>query len=407
MAKDIATKFCPRCKKVMKVTDFYKSNNLEKYKDGYIDVCKQCFVAHLDNWDPDTYVPLLAEIDVPYIPDEWNSLLAKWGADPSKMTATTIIGKYLAKMKLSQYNKYKFADSDHVNKMRENNLRTTLKASGMTEAQIDETVADSKVAAPPKPIMEAEPIVAPMDEMDKMDFDLTDEDINYLKLKWGPTYKPFEWVQLEKLYQDMMASYDIQTAGHIDTLKMICKTSLKMNQLIDLGDVEGALKMTKAQDTLMKSGKFTAAQNKAENGEYVDSISEIAMLCEKEGFIPRFYDETPNDKVDWIIKDNQSYAKKLITEEMNLGDMLERALKQIEEDKNREEDSDVSDFEEELFADTKDTELSDDDMLAFREYEDELEKKDFKQMVEDYEKEERKWKRIRGEDEDDGTEGNS
>jgi hypothetical protein len=37
-----------------------------------------------------------------------------------------------------------------------------------------------------------------------------------------------------------MESYDIQSAGHIDTLKMICKTSLKANQLLDMGDVDAA-----------------------------------------------------------------------------------------------------------------------------------------------------------------------
>ena len=54
----------------------------------------------------------------------------------------------------------------------------------------------------------------------------------------------------------MMLSYDIQGAGHIDTLKLICKTSLKANQLIDIGDVDGAQKMVKMYDALMKSGKF-------------------------------------------------------------------------------------------------------------------------------------------------------
>ena len=66
--------------------------------------------------------------------------------------------------------------------------------------------------------------------------DLTDEDRIYLRLKWGKTYKPEEWVRLEQLYNEMMESYDIQSAGHIDTLKLICKTSLKANQLIDIGD---------------------------------------------------------------------------------------------------------------------------------------------------------------------------
>ena len=70
----------------------------------------------------------------------------------------------------------------------------------------------------------------------EVDLGLTEEETQYLRLKWGNTYKPSEWVQLEQLYQEMMKSYDIQTAGHKDTLKLICKTSLKANQLIDYGD---------------------------------------------------------------------------------------------------------------------------------------------------------------------------
>jgi len=34
-----------------------------------------------------------------------------------------------------------------------------------------------------------------------------------------------------------MDSFDIQGAARIDTLKMICKTSLKMNEAIDCGDI--------------------------------------------------------------------------------------------------------------------------------------------------------------------------
>ena len=105
----------------------------------------------------------------------------------------------------------------------------------------------------------------------------------------------------------MMDSYDIQTAGHIDTLKLICKTSLKANQLIDIGDIDGYQKMSKVYDSLMKSGKFTAAQNKAENGEFIDSISELVSLCEKDGFIPRYYIDSPKDKVDETLFDMKSY----------------------------------------------------------------------------------------------------
>ena len=141
----------------------------------------------------------------------------------------------------------------------------------------------------------------------------------------------------------MSNSYDIQGAGHEDTLKLICKTSLKANQLIDIGDVDGAQKMVKMYDGLMKSGKFTAAQNKAENGEYLDSISEFVLLCEKEGFIPRFYIEQPNDRVDETIKDLKDYTHSLVVEEMNLGNLIENAVKEMALQEAKEEDEDVED----------------------------------------------------------------
>jgi hypothetical protein len=45
----------------------------------------------------------------------------------------------------------------------------------------------------------------------------------------------------------------------LNTLKLACKCSLKANQLLDIGDIDGAQKATKMYDGLMKSGKWTAA----------------------------------------------------------------------------------------------------------------------------------------------------
>lgn len=49
---------------------------------------------------------------------------------------------------------------------------------------------------------------AGMDE-DVNDLDLTEDDIKFLRLKWGRAYNPSEWVQLEQLYNEMTSSYDI------------------------------------------------------------------------------------------------------------------------------------------------------------------------------------------------------
>ena len=201
------------------------------------------------------------------------------------------------------------------------------------------------------------------------EIDLTDEDRIYLRLKWGKTYKPEEWVRLEQLYNDMMNSYDIQGAGHEDNLKLLCKTSLKANQLIDIGDVEGFQKMSKVYDTLMKSGKFSAAQNKAESGEYIDSVGELVAICEKDGFIPRYYLGEPNDKVDQTILDMKRYTRTLITEETNLGNLIEEAIKnnQKEDEAAAAADQDVDTG---LLDDIEEIEqqLKDDDFEEYSEF---------------------------------------
>ena len=101
--------------------------------------------------------------------------------------------------------------------------------------------------------------------------------------------------------------------------------------------------MSKVYDSLMKSGKFTAAQNKAETGEYVDSISELVELCEREGFIPRFYIDQPNDQVDATLQDLKYYTHTLVTEEMNLGNLIENAIKEMAKEEAKEEDEDIDD----------------------------------------------------------------
>ena len=345
--------FCKKCNRTMRGTEFYTSNNLEKFpNDGKLDQCKKCLTMHVDNYNPDTYLWIIQDIDVPWVPDEWNKLLAKYGQDKSKLTGMTILGRYLSKMKLKQYKDYRWKDTEHLREVANSKMETTMKQSGYSAAEIAEVIEkatfkipDGELVEPPHPEPQqpfyVEDYLQPQEE-EIDDLDLTDDDKIYLRLKWGKAYKPEEWVRLEQLYNEMMESYDIQSAGHIDTLKLLCKTSLKANQLIDIGDVEGFQKMSKVYDQLMKSGKFTAAQNKAEQGEFVDSISELVTLCEKEGFIPRYYTDGPMDRVDETLEDMKHYTHSLVTQEMNLGNLIENAVKQMarEEAKPSEEDSD-------------------------------------------------------------------
>lgn len=380
---DTRTFYCEKCKKTMRADQFYGSNNTDKYPEGKLKICKQCMTLRVDNWDPDTYLWILQECDVPYIPEEWNKLMLSYAKDRSKVTGTTIIGRYLSKMKLAQFKQYRWQDSEFLQDMANKKTEETMKRQGYSAAEIATVLSGQQLAMPDKPLempdLTPEPAVfgyetamsQPEDYFTEqlgididLGADLTDEDKRYLLIKWGKAYKPEEWVKLEQLYKEMEESYDIQGAGHEDILKLVCKTSLKANQLLDIGDVDAAQKMVKMYDGLMKSGKFTAAQNKAENGEYLDSIGELVVICEKEGFIPRYYTGGPNDRVDETLMDLKNYTHSLVVDEMNLGNLIENAVKQMVEQEAKEEDEDV---EDELEYENLD-ELKDEDFAEFGEF---------------------------------------
>ena len=349
------TYYCEKCNRTMNASEFYGSNNLEKYPTGKLNQCKKCITMHVDNWNPDTYLWILQEADVPYVPKEWQSLMMKYATNPSEVTGTTILGRYLSKMKLKQYKDTRWKDTERLQELEDAKLEQTMKRQGYDAVQIMEAKEKGRVfTMPDKPLQEPvyeDTTIVPQEDYfaqqngPEEDLDLTEEDRTYLRLKWGKTYKPEEWVKLEQLYEEMMASYDIQGAGHKDTLKLICKTSLKANQLIDIGDIEGFQKMSKVYDSLMKSGKFTAAQNKSESSGEFDSISELVEMCEREGFIPRYYTEGPMDKVDETLNDLKNYTHTLVTEEMNLGNLIEAAVKNMVDQENREEDEDIEDVD--------------------------------------------------------------
>ena len=385
--------YCKKCNRTMGADQFYGSNNLEKYPNGKLDTCKKCITMHVDNFNPDTYMWILQECDVPYVPDEWHKLLEKYAYDRDKLTGMTILGRYLSKMKLKQHKDYRWKDTAFLQEMADTKKEQAMKRQGYDAQEIALQLEKDRQYLPEdgiakEPIYDETPSAqypvedyfAEQCEGEELNIDLTDEDKTYLRLKWGKTYKPEEWVKLEQLYEEMMQSYDIQGAGHIDTLKLICKTSLKANQLIDMGDIEGFQKMSKVYDSLMKSGNFTAAQNKSESGEFVDSIGELIELCEKDGYIERYYIESPNDKVDLTIQDMQRYTRTLIEEETNISTMVEKALRENAKEDEEDAKNNESDIIDEADLSIEDLEktLRDEDYTDFEDFKDELAQEDAK-----------------------------
>ena len=370
--------YCEKCHRTMKDTNFYT------YKDGRkTEMCKACMTMHIDNFNPDTFLWLLEKMDVPYIPGEWNSLRDKaYAKDSTKMNGMSVFGKYISKMKLKQWKNYTWEDTEKLKAEAEakdrksqaereeadRKLKQDLEDGKITEAEYKTlTSTESQYAqgpmmmAPPKEYVNMYNENSFMTEEELVDpaAELTQDDKLYLAMKWGRLYKPSEWIELEKHYNEMMNSFDIQDADTKSTLILLCKTDLKMNQAIDQGDVDGFQKLSRVSDSFRKSAKFTAAQNKEDKNDYVDSIGELVAICEKEGFIPRFPTDIPQDKVDKTLKDMNNYLYKLVTQDLGFGQQIEDSLKKIQLQKE------MNDSEIKLDDDDIVNELLDDDYEDF------------------------------------------
>ena len=351
---------CQKCGRTKEQIMFYT------YKDGSKPkICKECTLMHVDIWDPNTFVWLLQEYDVPWLPWEWESLREKaYAKNPNKKNDTTVFGKYLSKMKLKQFKDYGWADTQELTKQHE--LAAAAKgeqdlalqqmyAKQYQNGQISEAQYRTLVKADiqrkldkPKPV-DYQPVGQNnlynqknfMAEQDIPDLakDLTEEDKKMLVLKWGRYYTPQEWIELETFYNQMINSFDIQDADTRSTLILICKNNLKMNQAIDQGDLQGYQKLARVSDTLRKSAKFTAAQNKQKTNEFIDSVGQLVDYCQKNGGrIPQFKVEKDKDIVDTIIRDLKTYTKTLVYEDPALKREIEDYLKKVKSNERQKQD---------------------------------------------------------------------
>ena len=365
-----AMKMCQKCGRMKNAdTQFYQYKNGEK-----TELCKDCLTMHIDNFDPNTYLWLLEKMDVPYIPEEWNILRDRAFAKNPLLNGMSVFGKYLSKMKLKQFKDYGWADTDKLNAERDLKNRENLEERQKYDEELKEKMENGEITEAEfktltsTPTQKEDMLINPeryipgandaysnpdtyIDEsLIDVGAELTQEDKIYLATKWGRLYKPSEWVELEKKYTDMMNSFDIQDADSMNTLILICKTDLKMNQALDCSDFEGYQKLSKVSNDLRKSAKFTAAQNKEKKDDYVDSIGQLVSVCEREGFIPRYAIDIPQDKVDATLKDMNEYVKKLVTQDLGFGQQIEDSIRKIQIQKEMEQNAD-QDLTDEDFAD--------------------------------------------------------
>lgn len=374
---------CEKCGRERPEKDFFKM------KTGKRDtLCKACLTTYIDNYKPETFLWILERYNVPYIEDLWEQqiqkILAKQG--PAKFGSGSVIGQYIRLMNMTQYKEYTFLDTDRIKYEKEKKkaeeaarkeaknedkedyikaLQEKMEKGEISEAQFMTLTAEEEESSKP-----ASYIIPNATSEEDLLKSLTVDDQVYLMTKWGAYYKPSEWIQMEKMYNNYSNEYELNIDRE-EALKKICKVSLKMDQAIDSGDITGSKNYAGILDTLRKSAKFTEAQNKEEIVEReLDSIGELIALCERDGGIieqfPINPDEYPQDKIDFTIKDLKAYNYNLVVNELGLGDLIESYIEKLE----KREELDAAEVNDMILSTEEEAEqlLTDEEAIDFQNY---------------------------------------
>ena len=401
MAK--AQVYCEKCHKTMSEDNFYT------LKDGTkAPLCKKCLTMHIDNFDEETYLWVLQMLDLPYVPIEWNKIRKKaWEKDGAeKMNGMSVLGKYISLMKLKQWRIYGWDDTERIAAKQEEEERAYIEqhpeklieaeelqkkyeAGEISEAQYKTLMRSEEPEKPEEDpnylsalyagangngfdlygVPEGQTFMQPS-EIPDPSADLTQEDKIYLVMKWGREWQPNDWISLEKVYNEYLDSFDVTEVDTRNNILLICKAYVKMNQALNTGDYDAFTKLNRAYESLRKTAKLTAQQNKDEKDNFVDCIGNMVVICEKEGFIPRFATDQPNDLIDKIIQDMNNFTRTFAEDNLNLSNTIDMYLKRIEIQKQLE--------------DKDDNEFTDDDLVAYYEQQEEDAAKDLIEAESDF-----------------------
>ena len=370
-------KTCSKCGRTIPESNFWKMKNKEHFH-----MCKDCLLQEVDDREPETFLWILEGFDVPYVEGLWQDIaVTAYNRDPIKYNhKTSVLGRYIRSGNMKPWRQWGWKDTDKANEYyiglhgvkkevseeTKQELKKQLEAGEISEAEfnartsnVEEPTAYSEPVGASalgynKKLKMPEPTTAqnkvqqvawemPMsikEREQKLKDDLTEEDMLYLAAKWGTNWRPSEWIALEQMYTAYADEYELNVDRE-NTLRQICKTSVKMDQALENDDIQTYKSLSQAQDSLRKSGKFTEQQNKENTSDYISSIGQLVAEIEKAGSIIHQKEYTLTyepDIIDKTLADNQRYLSTLVKNEMGLGDLIESYIEKLDQARAADEE---------------------------------------------------------------------
>lgn len=258
-----------KCGKEKAYTFFYKVDS-PMFPDGMINICRDCVREEVDIEDMEQVIGFLRQIDKPFIQSYWDEAL---------LTDRYPLGEYIRKVNsLSQLKGKNFNNSDGINGVGKIDL---------SSAKVADTIENVK-----------------------------GEVIHYsedLVNKWGIGYKKQEYLKMEKFYQDMRLTHEIQTPVHVQKLMELAYLMIEQERLRQERDIPNYTKLAKTIDDMEKSAGFRPVDRQGIDGATgIKSFAQIWEEVEKKGWRKPPVLTFEEDVVDAMIISLSNYYNRLV-----------------------------------------------------------------------------------------------
>lgn len=148
--------------------------------------------------------------------------------------------------------------------------------------------------------------------------DLGDEWLRKMRAHWSDTYTREDYLFLEGLYNDIVATQNVSTPILKKYAEDFCELTLQIKKGLRKG-IE-TKKLMDARDNIIKIAEFTATN--AKNVSDFDSVGELFLYLYRLGWRPNWAKEK-KDVVDITMHNVQQYLKRLVIGEGNLAEQVE------------------------------------------------------------------------------------
>jgi hypothetical protein len=269
-------KNCLSCKRDKITTSFYSSNS--PMFDGRVSICKTCLLNMIDEDDLNSVKNILRQIDKPFISDLWDTCIA---------SNNDTFGTYMKNVNsLQQYRNMTYANS-----------------------------AEAKGRSPKSKDKNTDKSIDDIEELETEDGSIKIS--QEIKAKFGGGYTNLEYLDMEKFYQDMMATHEINSPQHRKLLVNLCKLNVKIDRCLEDEDYGSFEKINKQHEAMLKSAGWRPADRVAGNeAQGIRTFSQIFEEIEKDGFITPAPIEVHQDIVDLTIMYMLNYTRRLVNTEV-------------------------------------------------------------------------------------------